>query len=108
MHNSEPDADRAIQWLIDNAEPGAEKKAERVFCQEYRKSLKAILIQDSDAQTAAAKEADAYAHPKYVEHLEKLKRAVFEEEKHRGLQSAAILKVEVWRTQSANMRKVDV
>ena len=103
---SEEAVETAVHWLASHAEEAAEAKAQRVYAQEMRKSLKAILMNESDAKTASEREAEAYAHPRYQEHLTKLKAAVFEDEKIGALREAAKMRIEAWRSQQANYRSI--
>lgn len=82
----------------------AQAKANRVYLEEYRKTLKAVLMQQSDAKTAVDREADAYAHVDYFQHLQALRAAVEEEERLRWVMVTHSAAVEVWRSQSANER----
>lgn len=103
---SDAEVERALDFLRDNAVPAAQAKAERVFCEEYRKTLKAMLMQQHSKESIGAQEREAYAAPQYVDHLGKLKAAVFEEERLRALRSAAEMKIEAWRTMNANYRSM--
>lgn len=96
-------AERAADFIRDNAVNFAQAKASRIYCEEYRKSLKAILFNQMEG-TIADKDAQAYAHEKYLLHLEEIRNAVIEEEKLKGLVKAAEMKIEIWRSQSANSR----
>lgn len=101
----DPQAAVEAMWKI--APRYAKAKAERVYMDEYRKSLKAILMKASDAKTSIAQETEAYAHPDYIKHLEGLQAAVEAEETLRWQLVATEAAVEVWRTQSANDRRMD-
>lgn len=103
---SDADVEKALDFLRDNAVPAASAKAERIFCEEYRKSLKALLMKEHVSESIGAQEREAYAAPQYREHLEKLRQAVFEEERLRALRSAAEMKIEAWRTMNANYRSM--
>ena len=103
MKIEDEDVEKANDWLTDNADARARAKAERTYCEEYRKSLKAILFNEMEG-TMAERENQAYAHERYQAHLEKLKQAVFEDEKLKALAAAAQMKIEVWRTMAANAR----
>jgi hypothetical protein len=96
-------AERAADYIRDNAKAFATAKAHRVYCEEYRKSLKAILFNNYEG-AAAVREQLAYADDRYTAHLEEIRQAVLEEETIRGLIKAAEQKIEVWRSQSANLR----
>jgi hypothetical protein len=55
-------------------------------------------------ESAAAQEREAYAHPEYDELLKGLAVAVEQEELLRWKLTAATIKGELWRTESANER----
>lgn len=96
-------AERAADWIRDNSGKLATAKGERVYAEEYRKALKAILFNEAEG-TMAERENYAYSHSKYLDHLEALKQAVIKDEELRARKAAAEIKVEVWRSQSANLR----
>ena len=98
------DPHKAIDYIIASAGKFAKAKAQRVFLEEFRKSKKALLMAQSTAEAANAREQFAYAHPEYVQLLEGLKEAVEVEEKLRWDLIAAQARVEVWRTEQANNR----
>ena len=100
----ERDPHKAVDYIIANAKKFAQAKAERIYLEEYRKSLKAILMKQSIEETIGGQEREAYAHEKYVELLNGLKEAVEIEEKLRWDLSAANLRVEIWRSEQANLR----
>ena len=85
----------------------AQARADRVYAEEYRKSLKAILMKEHAALPAVAQEREAYADPRYLAHLDALKTAVVAEEAARWRMVTAQAAVEVWRTLSANDRGMD-
>lgn len=103
---TEEQVQHALDYLRDSASAAAEAKAERIFCDEYRKSLKAMLMQESGEKAINAQERDAYADGRYTAHLEKLKKAVYEDEFNRARRVAAEMKIEAWRTQQANIRSM--
>lgn len=94
----------AIDYIIHNAAKFAQAKANRVQLEEGRKSLKAILMKQSGFDAIGAQEREAYAHPEYADYLNGLAAAVEEEEKLRWMLEAAKLRIEVYRTESANQR----
>ena len=100
----ERDPHKAIDYILSNGRTFAKAKAERTYIEEYRKSLKAILMKRSTENAIGAQERDAYAHPEYQELLKGLKEAVEIEEKLRWDLVAAQAVVEIWRTQQANAR----
>jgi len=95
---------KAVRYILKNAPAFAKAKAERVYLEEFRKSKKALLMSQSSAEAANAREQYAYAHPEYIELLEGLRAAVEVEEKLRWDLIAAQARIEIWRTESANAR----
>lgn len=105
---SEPiDPNKAIDFLLKNAEKYAQAKAQRVYLEEFRKSKKALLMNQSDEKTVNAREQFAYSHPEYVGVIDGLKSAVEIEETLKWQQIAAQLRVEIYRTQEASNRAMD-
>jgi hypothetical protein len=101
------DPNAAIDFLIRESANFAKAKAERIYLEEWRKSKKALLMQQSRENTSAGQERDAYAHPEYAALLEGLKAAVEIEETLKFKLIAAQARVEVWRSQEASNRAVD-
>jgi hypothetical protein len=101
------DPQAAVTFMLTHAPKYAKAKAERVYLDEYRKSLKAMLMQRCSEQSVGAQEREAYAHPEYTAHLKALEAAVEAEETLRWQMVAAQTRVEVWRTQCANDRNID-
>lgn len=98
------DPHKAVEYILKNAGRFAKAKAERIYLEEFRKSKKALLMSQSTAEAANAREQYAYSHQEYIELLEGLKQAVEIEEKLRWDLIAAQARVEIWRTESANAR----
>lgn len=94
----------AVDYMLQAAPRYAAAKAKRVQLEEFRKSKKAILMQQSEGKTVADREASAYAHPEYIELLSGLEAAVEAEELFRWKMKAAELQVEIWRSQEASSR----
>ena len=102
--SNERDPHKAVDYILANAQKFAKAKAERIYLEEYRKSLKALLMKRSLEETIGAQEREAYAHEEYRELLNGLKEAVETEEKLRWDLIAAQARVEIWRSEQANMR----
>jgi hypothetical protein len=85
----------------------AQAKANRVYLEEYRKTLKATLMHASEARSMAEQERDAYAHPTYAKHLEGLREAVALEERLRWTMVTHSAAVDVWRSMNASNRAMD-
>ena len=101
------DPHKAVDYIIANAGKFAAAKAERVYIEEFRKSKKALLMAQSPAEAANAREQYAYSHADYLALLDGLKAAVEVEEKLRWDLVAAQARVEIWRTEQANNRHQD-
>jgi hypothetical protein len=101
------DPQSAVDFMVRTAPQYAKAKAERVYLDEYRKSKKAILMQNHAEQSIGAQEREAYAHPEYLTLLLALKSAVEAEEALRWTLVAAQARVEVWRSQEASNRAQD-
>lgn len=105
---SEPiDPQKHLRRMWENAPKLAQAKAERIYMEEFRKTLKAQLMKGCGLEAIGAQEREAYAHPDYVKHLAGLKEAVQAEELLRWRMVADQASVEVWRSQEASNRAVD-
>ena len=98
------DPHEAVDYILRHAKHFAKAKAERVYLEEYRKSLKSILMKRSMETAVNAQEREAYSHDEYVALLKGLKEAVEIEEKLRWDLVGAQARVEIWRTEQANNR----
>ena len=101
---------QAVDFLLKNAGLFAKAKAERIYLEEFRKSKKALLMQEAflaGVDTMAGQERDAYARSEYRELLEGLKAAVETEEKLKFQLIGAQLRVDIWRTNQANNRFIE-
>jgi hypothetical protein len=105
---SETEVDKALDYLRDNADAAAKARAERIYVEEYRKTVKAQIMKEHDTLPFAGQEREAYADGRYVQHLEAIREAVHADEKHRFLLGAAQAKIEAWRSQCANERAAKV
>ena len=101
---------KVVEFLLKNAKIYAKAKSERIYIEEFRKSKKALLMQEAQlrgVETMAAQERDAYARSEYRELLEGLKVAVEIEEKLKFQLIGAQLRVDIWRTNQANNRFIE-
>lgn len=101
------DPQSAVDYMVKTAPQYAQAKAKRVYLEEFRKSKKAILMQQHSDKAIGAQEREAYAHPDYLGLLAALQVAVAEEEELRWKLIAAQTRVEVWRSQEASNRAQD-
>lgn len=94
----------ALDYLVQNAGKAAKAKAERVYCEEWRKVLKSTQMQQHEGKAIGIQERNAYASPEYIAHLDALKEAVYADEKCRWGMVAAQAVLDAWRTEQANKR----
>lgn len=103
---TDDEIDKALDFLRDNARDAAQARADRVYVEEFRKTLKASLMKEHGQLSAVLQEREAYSDKRYVGHLEAIRDAVKADEYHRFMRIAAEAKIEAWRTQSSNVRAV--
>ena len=96
--------ERALDWLRDKAPVIAQARANRIYAEEYRKTMKATIMAEHKDKPIGAQEREAYAAPRYVEHLEAIREAVREDEEMRWTMTAAEARIEAWRSMQANER----
>ena len=101
------DPHKAVDYILANAGKYAKAKSERVHLEEFRKSKKALLMAQCPERAANAREQYAYSHPEYIALLDGLRAAIEIEEGLRWSQTAAQLRVEIWRSQEATNRAQD-
>ena len=105
---SEEDVQKAVDWLRDNAVACAKARATRIYLEEYRKSIKALLMSKYQDLSVSAQERESYAHDDYISHLKTLKEAIYQDERLRFFRASAEVKIEAWRTQQANIRAIKI
>lgn len=101
---SEADIDRALSYLRDNAEKDAQARAERLYMEQW---LKTVLAQEQakiNASSVSAAEMGARVSEPFIQALQAYKAAIYEDERRRFLRSAAETRIEAWRTGEATRR----
>lgn len=97
-------AEAAVDWLRDNADAAAKAKAERLYLEQWIKTVRAQETLASEAKTASEREAEGQASTRFQEAIVAYKAAVEADERHRFMREAAAAKIEAWRTLNANLR----
>lgn len=100
----------AVDFLYTKGAEYAQAKANVTYLEEYRKSLKAMLMKqamENGAKSAAAAEIEAYADLKYLEHLKGIREGVEAAETLRWHLVSAQARIEVFRTLEASNRVFD-
>lgn len=100
---SEQEIDRALAYLRDNAEKDAQARAERLYLEQWIKTVLAQEMGKNEGSMAAA-EAAARRSEAFIAALRGYRDAIAEDEKRRFLRGAAEAKVEAWRTEQATRR----
>lgn len=104
---TDDEAEKAVDFLRDNAIEAAQARADRIYVEQFRKTVKAQLMKEFEQKGFAsgiAQEREAYADPRYMEQLDAIQEAVFRDEKCRFLREAEMARFEAWRTFSKNQR----
>ena len=106
---TEDDVDKALDFLRDSAGPIGSARGEMIRAGHMAKVTLALGMKACDEKMSAAKaEVEARASDSYFEAIDADANACAEYEKLRALREAAALKIEVWRSSSANFRAMKV
>lgn len=98
-------AEKAVDWLRENARGMAQARAERIYMEQWIKTVKATLQdENASAPSMAASEMRALASPKYLAALQAYKQAIETDEYNRFMVTAAEAKIEAWRSQESTRR----
>lgn len=98
------DPNDAVDFIFKISPQYAKAKAERVQLQEFRKSLKSLLMAKHLDKPLGAQEREAYAADEYQQLLKGLAAAVELEAQLEWQLEAAKMRIDIWRTKSANDR----
>jgi hypothetical protein len=101
------DANKAVDFIIQNSQKFAHAKAERTYIENFLRSKKSILMSQSTDSTIGGQERDAYRHPEYLALIEGLKEAVEVEETLKWKLIAAQARIDIFRTLEASNRAQD-
>ena len=99
--------EETLEFIRAKAKEHAEALASREYLKEFRKSKKAMLINEAEKQGVKgqqARESYAYAHADYIALLDGLRVAIERECELRHLIKASELRIEVWRSQNARQK----
>jgi len=98
------DVQKALDFLRFEAPNAAEAKAHRIYITEFRKVIKAQVMQRFINQPHTTQERNAYSDLEYIAHLDALKEAIKNDVFFEWKRAAAEATIEAWRTQNANLR----
>lgn len=102
---TEEDMWRCHRFLAGSDTTYAEAIAERGRCDKRLKAVVALLKQQSNEKSQAAKETDAYASQGYAEAVQEEFEAVKTLEVLKAQRSSATLKIDIWRSLEASRRR---
>ena len=86
--------EKAQQYLIDSAAEIGRAVENAIRSERMLKHIKALEMKKRNEQALGAQEREAYADPKYVQHLLALQAAVEQRERTRWLMVAAQARIE--------------
>ena len=101
---TDEEIERALAWMVANADKAAKARADRLLIEESLKPIKAKLMKASGQDSIGAQERDALASEAYADALNGFHAAVHEDERFRVLYKSAEARIEAWRTLSSNNR----
>lgn len=98
----------ALDWLRDNAAAVGEARREMIRTEKMTKHILALEKKRHIGQSVAVQEREALASDRYLEAIEAEAAAAGKLEEMRALREAAVMKIEVWRSEQANYRGMRV
>ena len=105
---SDADVEKALDWLRDNAVEIGEAKANTIRAERMTKHIKALEMKKYNELPVSAQEREALASQAYLKALENEAIAAGKFEEMKSLREAAALKIETWRSASANYRAMKI
>ena len=103
---NDEEVEKALDWLRDSAQAIGDAKARLISAGHMIKHVEALEFKLSSEKSADARRADARCSERYMEAITEDAVAAGEYEKMKALREAAALKIETWRTEQANYRRM--
>lgn len=103
---TEPELEKALDFLRDNARAIGEAKARMIRAGHMLKHVEALQFKLSDASSNDKRQADARTSQAYIDAITEDAEAAGAYETLRALREAAALKIEAWRSESATFRSM--
>jgi len=101
---TQADAEKAVDWLRDNAVPAAKARAERLYMEQWIKTAKAEAMRPHAGLPVSAQEREALTTASYLSALQAYRESIEADETMRFLIAAAEAKIEAWRSQESTRR----
>lgn len=96
--------EQALRYLTDPQQEASKARAAAEHMDDLTKTVLSKLMLESEEKSAAAKEMEARAHPKFEAHLDQVKACREVDYMWRNRLSAANAIIEAWRTEQSNIR----
>lgn len=97
-------AEKAVDYLRESADKAAAARANVAYLESWLKVVKAQQMAASDESSQSAKETEALCSAAYKEALEGYRVAVEQDSAFRFKREAAVARLDMYRTQQANIR----
>jgi len=107
MEMKEYDPHEAIDFIFKTAPLYAKASGELAQLENFRHSLKAIKMSQTEEQSLGAQEREAYRSPEYQDLCKAIGVAVEQKEALRWQLEAAKMRVDIWRTEQASNRNLE-
>jgi len=101
---TDAEVERALDFLRDNAAAIGQAKREAVKHDHMLKATRAMAMKLSGETSIGAQEREALCSEQYTDAIDRAAEAAGRYEEMRALREAAALKIETWRSASANFR----
>lgn len=105
---SDADVQKALDWLRDNAAEIGNAKRNAIKHDHMLKATRAMAMKLSGETSIGAQEREALCSEQYTEAIDRAADAAGKYEEMRALREAAALKIECWRSASANYRAMRI
>lgn len=96
--------EHALEFLAHSASEIGAAKARVVKAEKMLGHIEALMMQASDEKAQDARKADARGSQRYLAAINELSDATSEVSRLYALREAAVMRIEVWRTECATRR----
>ncbi len=101
---TEDEVFKAVEYLRESALKTAQARANMDYVESYKSVVKAQIMREHLGDPVNSQEREAYADPRYKQHLEAIKEAAEKFDYLRFMREAAQAKISFFQTYSANTR----
>ena len=105
---TDAEVEKALDWLRDNASEIGAAKRDAISAEHMVKHIKALTMMKHSELPVSAQEREALASQAYHDAILVAAQAAGDYEQLKSLREAAALKIEVWRSSSANYRAMKI